>query len=99
MFWSIWDIQAHKYLSASASAQNYGLGEYRFGSLWILQIYHWHQWWGAVGTYVAIGAIPVGLTLPFIYFIKTGFFSYLLFGILAGFVVASIAVTRTENIG
>ena len=45
-----------------------------FGALWILQIINWNQWWGPTGLYLGIGAIPIGLTLPFVYLVKTGFF-------------------------
>jgi len=68
-----------------------------FGALWISQIYQWEQWWGALGLYLGIGAIPVGLTLPIVYFIKTGFFSYVLFGLLAVFIASLVVGALTED--
>ena len=70
-----------------------------FGALWIFQVYHWSQWWGAIGTFIGMGAFVLGLALPFIYLFKTGIFSYTLFGLLCGFIAGTIVAARTDKGG
>jgi hypothetical protein len=68
-----------------------------FGCLWVAQVYYWNDWWGPIGLYLGLGAIPVGLTLPVVYLFQTGFFSYILFGLLGAFITALIVAARTER--
>ena len=67
-----------------------------FLPLWGLQVYYWGVWWGPIGRYFGLGAIPVALLLPFIHLVKTGFFSYVLFGLLAAVITALVTLSITD---
>ena len=67
-----------------------------FLPLWGLQVYYWWTWWGPVGFFLGTGAIPVALLLPIICLAKTGLFSYLLFGLMAAVITASITFAKTS---